>query len=476
MRKLALLTVILLTVCLTGVFAELTGIGAPTASGSATVIVGYDLDNSGFGFKNSSSLTLTMPLADGSAGASGDDGMYGEITVDEIAWSIEDGKGFYDADEDDTGGSNLKASITAALHIDPLVITIYDKPDFAINKVDVGTDYAVDAKGDVTGDTGGLSIGYVSDMISVTGMIASKGDYRDASDVDAEKAEDKHVIPFNNDVQDEQDAGDEVLANNPADFAFGATATIKPMDDITVDIAFMMDPKTSEKYYSDKADADSDGETDDGTAAIKDTELMAFGANISVALDPLTLTIPVDFVSYTTATDTKSGFEVDPTVAFEIMENLTLDANFLYGSYTKVAAADIDTKGAAAVGDIGAVGEVGLTVTDAGAFMDGLEWTVAFALKDLMNYLNTDPKPDTQWDLDVDVEYTTGGLTPYINFGYDELGVLDLGLGAKLGAEFTGLDNTCITIDYTNEALTDKKDTTDTSEKGRITCDVTVSF
>src|SRR6056297_2404779 len=107
MRK-ALLVFALVAFLATGtVFAELTGVGEPTVSGSVSTTFGYDLDAEASGFYNDSSLTLTLPLLDGSSTKGGDDGMYGEITVEKIGWQLTDG-GFYDVDEDatwDEGGA-----------------------------------------------------------------------------------------------------------------------------------------------------------------------------------------------------------------------------------------------------------------------------------------------------------------------------------------------------------------------------------
>mgnify|MGYP003571950758 CR=1 FL=1 len=448
MRKLTLLTVILLTVCLAGAFAELTGVGAPTASGSVSVIIGYDLDNEGFGIVNDSSITVSMPLLDGSAGADGMDSMYGMITIDAIGWSLDTGSGLYDADEDSDAYGDLHADISASLHIDPLVITL-GQPDFAINNVDVSDSYTVDANGDVTGDTGGLSIGYVSDMISVTAMIATKGDYRDAGDVDAAEADTDMAAPFTNDLTPDgsTDAGDEVLTNNPSDLAFGISFSVAPADGITVDGAFMFDAETAAKTYTNVAGAAS------ATTVVTTADLMAFGINAVVAMDPITITIPFDYVSF----GDSSGFEVDPMIGFTIMEGLTLDADFLFGSYTDVAGVDNDSS----------VMGAGLTLTDASALVDGLSNTVAFALVDMGDY--TGAELEMQWDLDVDIEYAMGGLTPYVNFGLDEASSFDFGVGAILGADFTGIDNTAITADFTNEGG-------DPAESGRLTLDVTVSF
>src|SRR6056297_3591202 len=125
MRK-ALLVFALVAFLATGtVFAELTGVGEPTVSGSVSTTFGYDLDDEASGFVNDSSLTLTLPLLDGSMTKGGDDGMYGEITVDGIGWQLNN-DGFYDVDEDadDTTTGELDASISAKLVINDLYVKL----------------------------------------------------------------------------------------------------------------------------------------------------------------------------------------------------------------------------------------------------------------------------------------------------------------------------------------------------------------
>src|SRR6056297_2265168 len=123
MRK-ALLVFALVAFLATGtVFAELTGVGEPTVSGSVSTTFGYDLDNEGHGIANDASLTLTLPLLDGTMTKGGDEGMYGEITVKEIGFQLREGE-FYDVEEDDTStdASILAASLSAKLVLNDLFV------------------------------------------------------------------------------------------------------------------------------------------------------------------------------------------------------------------------------------------------------------------------------------------------------------------------------------------------------------------
>jgi hypothetical protein len=116
---------------------------------------------------------------------------------------------------------------------------------------------------------------------------------------------------------------------------------------------------------------------------------------------------------------------------------------------------------------------VTFTETEEKGFVPNLAATVALGLVDMTDYL--DAGTDMGWDVDADLSYNVDGLKPYVNFGYGSDEVFDLGLGVIMSAAFTGLDNTTVTLDYTNEALTESVDA-DPTESGRVTVDVTVAF
>src|SRR6056297_2907624 len=201
MRK-ALLVFALVAFLATGtVFAELTGVGEPTVSGSVSTTFGYDLDDEASGFVNDSSLTLTLPLLDGSMTKGGDDGMYGEITVDEIGWQLNN-DGFYDVDEDadelNASDADLDASISAKLVLNSLYIDL-GAPGFDINNVDVSDDYIVDANfwADDEPDLMGVAVGFMNDMVTVEAKIANRNDgYKDDSDDDITVADDDYETGF----------------------------------------------------------------------------------------------------------------------------------------------------------------------------------------------------------------------------------------------------------------------------------------
>jgi len=429
---------VLLAIALVGsfAFAEITGVGAPTVSGSVSTTFGYDLYNEASGFVNDSDLTLTLPLLDGSAVKGGSDKYYGEITVDGIGWQLNQ-DGFYDVDEDADGDNKsvLDASISAKLVLDKFFVKL-GNPGFDMNNVDVSDDYLVDAnayKDDALKDwTGGASFGYASDMFTVEVKVASKNDYRGAQDDVTATVDDEYTDPFDNDTEESDDAETYTAGKN--EYVFGAALTINPLEGVTVPVTFS---------YNAKAPSDA---------------LIAVGAAPSFAFAPLTINLPIDYVMY----GDMYGFEIAPSVSYVITEGADVALTFVYGMYE-------DTVPYAN----GAVGDFSLTFTEAEekGFVENLAATLKCGLVDMLDYNGTDK--DMGWTVDADLSYNLNGLKPYVNCGYGSDEVFDLGVGVILGADFTGLDNTTITLDYTNEQIT--PDPT-AAIVNRVTLNVTVAF
>ncbi len=448
MRK-ALLVFALVAFLATGtVFAELTGVGEPTVSGSVSTTFGYDLDDEASGFVNDSSLTLTLPLLDGSMTKGGDDGMYGEITVDEIGWQLNN-DGFYDVDEDADAQntSELDASISAKLVLNDFFVGL-GQPDFDFNNVDIDDSYAVDVNPDAAADTGGLSLGFMNDLVTFELFLASEGDYRNtlqdgnpASEGDDDATDEAPV--FDNDIDPDDNEDTELFTpNTDNNYVVGGALTLTPMEGVSVPVNFLYDADYS------------------GTDA-----LVAFGAAPSLTVGPATIDIPVDYAMIGDIT----GFEANPAVSADAMENLNIALDFLFGTYENLTVAQVPN----GVPGEDPIADLSLTVTDSGAFVEGLANTVEFSLTNIMD---EDATGEMGWDVDVDTSYTTGGLMPYVNFGYGDNEVFDLGVGVEMAAAFTGLENTVMTLDYSVEDLTDKDTEAYANEKGRVTFDVTVSF
>jgi len=437
---------VLLAIALVGsfAFAEITGVGAPTVSGSVTTTYGYDLDTEASGFYNDSSLSLILPLLDGSAVKGGSDKFYGEITVDGIGWQLNQ-DGFYDVDEDADAkdAAELDASISAKLVLDKIYIKL-GNPGYGMNYADIpatGT-YEIDANlfdADGSDDeyTNGIAVGYASDLFSLELKVSSKKDgYMDPND----DTTDSDPLDYEGFFFNDMDTDDEnsYTANTENEYAFGVALTINPMEGVSIPVSF---------FY-------------DGEYSSPNVVLMGFGANPTVKMGALSLAVPVDYVS----ADDVTGLEIGPNVTYELIPGGT-NANllFIYGSYDESLATN-------AVGHL----VFTFTETETNGFVDNLYANLAVTLKDMMDY--SDSGDDMEWAVDADFSYNLNGLKPYLNCGYGSDEVFDLGVGVILGADFTGLDNTTITLDYTNGALTDNKNGIDKAEKGRITLAAKVAF
>ncbi len=433
-------------------FAELTGGGADSATmtGSVSLTSGYDLDTEGFGFVNDTDVTVTLPLLSGTGGAGGDDGVYAEIGVD-IGWELQNG-GFVDTvdDSDELVATGLTADISATIYFNSLYLAL-EAPDFEIQNVDVANDdYLVDAYADAFDNGGGFTLGFKNDMIDIALMVASEKDaYLDTlsdGEPGADAAEIDDAVPFTNGSDEvEQDL---YTTNTDGDLIFGVAATINAAEGITVPVKFFYDAKS-------------------GTAT---EDLIAFGMAPSIAMGALSLDVPVDYVKYGDAT----GIELKPALGYEVMENFTVSTSFLYGTYTDVFIGTTEI--------INAVAELTAGVADSGAFVEGLAWSVDVSFTNILNYLDT-TTPDGYLPLSVDAEasFSQNGMKPYMSTSYDfTSAILELGLGVEFGADFTGIDNTVITLDYANDAIMDGEaytgDTDGNTEKGRVTLDITVSF
>jgi hypothetical protein len=122
MKKLSILLIGLLLV--TGfAFADF---GDVDISGSASVTWGVDLNTNATGFLNAGSSDVTLTLIDeGSGTTGGDDGLYGEITLED--WSME-------IDTDETGTTTLSGTagdVSAKIVVSPLEILIYTAPSMS---------------------------------------------------------------------------------------------------------------------------------------------------------------------------------------------------------------------------------------------------------------------------------------------------------------------------------------------------------
>jgi len=123
MKRIALLTVLLLVVSLTAFAVDVKPVVAIT--GTASVTWGYNLDDGSNGFLNTadSSFRVTLLAEDGTDTHAGTGAMYGSITVSnvELFWNADSAAGAW------TGGL-LDADLAAKIVITPFEIGVYAAP------------------------------------------------------------------------------------------------------------------------------------------------------------------------------------------------------------------------------------------------------------------------------------------------------------------------------------------------------------
>jgi len=165
MKKLSILLIGLLLV--TGfAFADF---GDVDVSGSASVTWGVDLDTNATGFANvgTSSVTLTL-IDEGDGVTTGDDGLYGEITLTD--WSMD----ITDSTVSGTGGS-----VDAKIVVSPLEIIIYAAPGMSWGNADILEASDVDVAPALTGANtiGGVTLVLPVDPAEVDVYVVSDGDW-----------------------------------------------------------------------------------------------------------------------------------------------------------------------------------------------------------------------------------------------------------------------------------------------------------
>jgi hypothetical protein len=171
MKKLSILLIGLLLV--TGLaFADF---GDVDVSGSASVTFGVDLDNGTTGFANAGTSSVTITLVDeADAEATGDDGLYGTITIEEYSLEIEDGVIV-----------SALGDVSASITVDPAVITIYSAPSLSLDyaaTIDSGTvegDISTGISATGTNVIGGVTISIPAGPADIDLMVASDGDWND---------------------------------------------------------------------------------------------------------------------------------------------------------------------------------------------------------------------------------------------------------------------------------------------------------
>lgn len=380
MKKIALVLAVLLVIGGTA-FAEVTVGGEATVAGSVTTTIGMDLESQVWGADADSSITLTIPLAAGSDGASGDDDLYGEITLSGVAVNISGTA----LDDDNNSDGDIAAKIVAG----DLYVGL-NSADMAVNKAAGTGDFDVNLDDDWFGAPayGNLELGFDNGMIGFAVELAPKSGIVRAAGATANE---DFVGPWDGETA-EADATDTTQGTSGIVLGVDVSYTSEM---ISVPVQVVYDP-----------------------AYTTGNMLLGVSAVPSVTAGPVTLTVPVDFVSYMT-----SGFDLAPTLSFAVMDGLTIAADGYYYSH-----------------EADSLLNAGVCIT-ADGLVPALTASVDVDLSDLMGTLG--------WGVDVALAYAAAdGLTVSVDPGYDSTSDFDLAVGVEMGAAFTGIDNTCISLNW----------------------------
>lgn len=359
MKKIALVLAVLLVVG-GAAFAEVMVGGEATVAGSVTTTIGMDLDSRVWGADAGSSTTLTIPLANGSDGVSGDDAMYGEISLSDVAVNLSG----IDLDADDNSSGTLAAKVVAG--------DIYvglNSVGFNNNYAAGGADYDVNLDDDWYDVVkGNLAFGFNNGMIGIeVGVGAKSGLIRAAA------------ITDNEDFVGAWDG--ETAAADATATSQGATGLV-----LSVDAKYVSDMITFPVYM-----------TIDPVYAT-DTVLFAASINPTVVVGPVTITVPADFVMI----GTDKGFDVAPALTYAIMEGLALTADgYIYNHVDTMYAADLGFKIATDGQVAGLTASVDVDLTNVTVDLGwGFDVAVGYAIADGLT-VNVAPGFDSTDDLDL---------------------------------------------------------------------------
>jgi len=409
MKRIALLTVLLLALGLTAGFAE---VAAPTftLTGDATLTLGYDIDLATFGMLNETSSALKVVLVPKTTLSKGGEGVYGEIEIKDFGLGInaEDFTAF------DNNGGDVSAKIVAG----PVYVTIAGAPD-------LGFDYAANIAGGVDvnlkkgwTENGGFSVGYTSTPFSAKASLVAVGYWgADTAAAAAIDIDNDPSFPYN----DADDDTDEVVArinNAENQLGFGAWLKIAPVEMLTVEANAIFFPNGF----------------DHNAAVVGHDEFSGFGGKLTLKFAPLTLTVGADYFMGGTAYTPASGLDLLPAISLALGDD-TLTGSFYYNNVP--VAGRTDSEADAKVEFVEADADKG--------FLPIIGATASFSLENLMPVAGV----DMLWSGTLKLNATIDTVKPYAEVGYNSVSELDL----KLGVALSMITNTVITAEYAADNL-----------------------
>ncbi|MDC7226117.1 MAG: hypothetical protein PQJ61_05060 [Spirochaetales bacterium] len=426
MKKLALVLAVLLVVG-GAAFAEVEVGGAATVSGKVATQIGMDLDSRVWGADATSSISISIPLANGSDGVAGDDDLYGEIYLTDVSVNIDslgsedaDGEEIYGYSEDNDFG-DLAARIVAGNFYIGLNWSGYNN-DYADPE---SGDYNVNLSSDWYdfSDFGDLALGFSTENIDFELEVIAKNGLTRASTGDANV---DHADAWSDDTDESDDTDSTQTGVNGLLFS--------------VDVEYANDTFAFPVYAT--IDPDYMGDF-----------LLGVSVDPSVAAGNLSVTAPVDFVMIGDV----MGFDAYPMVSYDITDEVAASVYAYY--YNNV--------------DVASLLDAGIGVSTDG-LVDGLVASVDFDLTDIMT--SGTAAATMGWGVDVSAAMDLAdGLTLTVEPGYDSTSDFDIAASLSMGAAFTGIDNTTLSIDYT-DGMYDVDGDYASSDAGILSCTATISF
>lgn len=424
MKRLTLLTILLVVVGLTAGFAIDV---KPTfsLSGSATVKWGVDLITMNHGFNNTAdaSFTLTLLPKDGTESKTAKDAWYGAISFAnlEFYWTDAGVPVFGPADTDITAkivgmGGNLE-------------IAIYAKPSLKYEYAGFVPLFSEDAGYDTTGAvtpttavTGGLKISYtIAGIGTLSAKVASNGDWGLLPDVTA--GDDTYTIYIADGTEDPVAAlGDYLLP----DGTVLAVGFVLLPNHLYLKLVGGSEPVTgsANDQYSFGADFSLTAVKDLTFAAGAfynvETEYLGFAAKAGYTIAGASVNVGFDGQVVATVFD----FDLAASVGYKFMKDKdSVSVNGYFDSFDRL--------------------DVGLLFTDAEGFVPGLAFTLGAYGNDLMGAQTMSFAESASYKFMMgDVNY----VKPYEKFIYD----LDTpAMYLSVGVEAMLIPNTVFKIDFT---------------------------
>jgi hypothetical protein len=415
-----------------------------TVSGSASAIIGYDLNAGGGGIRNSQAFDFDFAFFPTQTFSKGGDGkLYGMIQVADVHFGIISGlwdttgaeADYYSTFADDV--KNSSGTITAKVVYDPFYVLVSKGLD------DMRFNYAANTDGysDVNffglsalfPSAGTIALGYGSKMISARATILSVGNEANIpATAQVDKADPSAFFASGVGHTDPVTA----RTVNSGSWAYGLWVTANPIAMLGVDLKAVLftDTVTSTNNWA------------------------GFGGSLTLKpVDMISLVVGADAYS-----DLAAAFEMDVKPALTVnLGDDTLTASMYYTTYA-VAATDSELD--ASVKFVEADADKG--------YIPGVGASVEFGLNNLVPLA---PAVMT-WSVDVLANYTMGAWKPYAEFKMSANTAADAQMiKVNAGVAFTGIANTAVTLDYIATDLTNVEPGT-WNDKGIISLKTKISY